>query len=877
MVACSQPAEEPTPALDILTDLSNSSDATGTNDAPQPPEDAAGPVDAGCTSDADCLARLGPIEACQVASCHLDTGECVVFAASEGKSCELADKCKLAACHAGVCEVTGPVDCPGDEDICTQDVCKPELGCVHLPIPGCCQVESDCDDDDPCTADNCVDHTCFTTPVQGCCTHAADCVDDNPCTEEACAENVCKLTLKNGCCVENEECDDADPCTADACVSNECASSPLPDCCQTGEACDDGNACTLEDVCVGGACVGAPIPGCCIVDADCNDAEPCTEDVCNPETGLCASTPLESGSPCDDGDPCTGPDTCQGGVCQGFGKVACCEEDIDCDDDNPCTVDTCDGDSAQCDHDDAPDGTTCDDGTDCTDPDTCTGGVCVGEALLGCCTTHADCDDGNSCTTDKCNAAAGVCMYVSFLPGSECDDGNACTFGDWCQSGQCKGVSEILCTTSNPCKAAVCDPDTGDCLLQKVTNGTPCDDADACTGPDTCQNGQCEGGLLYGCCESDADCDDAEPCTTDVCQPATSTCSHLVLSGVACDDGNACTEVDLCLTGKCTGTSPKACPGKPCMTGSCEPLSGDCEYTAHADGTTCSDGDICTENDVCAAGICGGTPTEICCGSDLDCADDNTCTVDKCDVGSGKCVYTPFPNGEECDDGDACTLGDSCLYGTCGGTAKSCPSAGSCATVGCDPQSGDCQVTPSVDGTSCTDGDSCTGPDLCVSGVCKGSPIADCCTTKADCDDDNPCTTEACSGGKCLYVPAYGTTCDDGDVCTKGDHCAAGKCVADWVTSCPSYDACSAGVCVAETGECDYVALPDGTACDDEEECTSNDQCTAGVCGGSGVSGCKTCDVNWQCDDGDPCTEDHCVKVSPIEPSVCVYTGVCGE
>jgi hypothetical protein len=45
-------------------------------------------------------------------------------------------------------------------------------------------------------------------------------------------------------------------------------------------------------------------------------------------------------------------------------------------------------------------------------------------------------------------------------------------------------------------------------------------------------------------------CDDANPCTTDACNPTTGTCSHTA-NTAPCDDGNACTLSDRCLDGDC--------------------------------------------------------------------------------------------------------------------------------------------------------------------------------------------------------------------------------------------------------------------------------------------------------------------------------------
>jgi hypothetical protein len=93
-------------------------------------------------------------------------------------------------------------------------------------------------------------------------------------------------------------------------------------------------------------------------------------------------------------------------------------------------------------------------------------------------------------------------------------------------------------------------------------------------------------------------CDDANPCTTDVCDPVNG-CIHTQLTGL-CDDGNPCTQGDECVNGACLGAptpAATACAGGNICTGisSCDPTSGACVTSAPA---TCDDGDGCT-TDAC--------------------------------------------------------------------------------------------------------------------------------------------------------------------------------------------------------------------------------------------------------------------------------------
>ncbi len=64
----------------------------------------------------------------------------------------------------------------------------------------------------------------------------------------------------------------------------------------------------------------------------CDDGNDCTDDHCVPGQD-CVHEPRSLG-PCDDGDECTNSGVCREGVCQPG-------PELDCDDENPCTYDTC--------------------------------------------------------------------------------------------------------------------------------------------------------------------------------------------------------------------------------------------------------------------------------------------------------------------------------------------------------------------------------------------------------------------------------------------------------------------------------------------------------------------------------------------------------
>jgi type 1 glutamine amidotransferase len=155
-----------------------------------------------------------------------------------------------------------------------------------------------------------------------------------------------------------------------------------------------------------------------------------------------------------------------------------CSTNPDCNDDNPCTNDTCSG--SVCIN--VPNSASCNDSNACTTNDQCSGGSCTGSAL--------DCNDGNPCSDDSCNAGSG-CMYTD--NSAACDDSNGCTTLDTCSGGVCFGGAAVDCEDGNLCTDTSCDRDAG-CVT--TANGALCDDGDICTIADGCDGGICTGGAL---------------------------------------------------------------------------------------------------------------------------------------------------------------------------------------------------------------------------------------------------------------------------------------------------------------------------------------------------------------------------------------------
>ncbi|MEE2779310.1 MAG: hypothetical protein VYE15_02220 [Myxococcota bacterium] len=122
-----------------------------------------------------------------------------------------------------------------------------------------------------------------------------------------------------------------------------------------------------------------------------------------------------------------GCDLCPGGPPECGGK---CSTNSDCDDANPCSVDTCDLETQVCAHVVA-EGCECLFATDCDDADPCThdscdlDSTCQHENLAGCCTADAHCEDPHSCTTDTCDVTINQCVHTP--DDALCDDEDDCT------------------------------------------------------------------------------------------------------------------------------------------------------------------------------------------------------------------------------------------------------------------------------------------------------------------------------------------------------------------------------------------------------------------------------------------------------------------
>lgn len=262
-----------------------------------------------------------------------------------------------------------------------------------------------------------------------------------------------------------------------------------------------------------------------------------------------------------------------------------------------------------------------------------------------------------------------------------------------------------------------------------IDPGEECDDGNTADGD--CCSATCRFEPVASVCV-----DDGNPCTDDECN-GTGICTHPD-NTVACDDGSACTSSDTCSGGSCIGALVNCDDSNACTDDSCDPGSGCLNVNNVA---PCSDGNACTVGDACSAGTCASGPP-------AECDDDNVCTTDSCNVGSG-CVHVV--NTLPCDDMLFCTVTDRCSAGLCTGLARDCSAAGDQCNVGtCNEATGSCEPAPVSDGAACDDDNACTLDDVCTVGVCTGASSScgdgtldpDC---TEECDDGNRGDGDGCS------------------------------------------------------------------------------------------------------------------------------------
>ncbi|MCC6526386.1 MAG: hypothetical protein IT373_27310 [Polyangiaceae bacterium] len=406
---------------------------------------------------------------------------------------------------------------------------------------------------------------------------------------------------------------------------------------------------------------------------------------------------------------CTSPERAFGTGPGGTGGTGGCGVAADCDDQNACTADACDG--GVCAHVPAVDGPA---------PE-----QVVGDCQTAVCTNghvwslenNSDLpDDGNDCTTDAC--VVGVPAYTAVAAGTGC----ATNGGTMC-NGEPVTPACVECLLADDCTAL---PPTDECQVRICTAGVCGQTFTASETPLSTQPaGDCNVAVCDGAGGIKQNIDDADlpvdgnACTSDVCtngvpsnpnMPLDSPCGNPPV--LYCDGQGSC--AGCTNAGQCG--APLACQDRTCV-------GGQCGVANKANGTGCDDGSYCNGADSCVAGACNGHAGDPCApnlgDADADCSE-------SCDEGADVCTAND-------------TAGTACSNGP-GGPCKvqdSCNGGGTCVTVW-QPSS---MVCSPASGSGCTAAAYCTGS----SASCPPNtlaPVNTYCGTTYDCPDSNCYTND---------------------------------------------------------------------------------------------------------------------------------------
>lgn len=252
---------------------------------------------------------------------------------------------------------------------------------------------------------------------------------------------------------------------------------------------------------------------------DCDKNHICSQGKCTSTCGNGIIDESEDCSNCPYDVKCSEGEKCMNGICvsEDF-KQKLCTDDEECDDENPCTYDTCDKQRGKClnqflvnkvpsfccafDNE-------CDDSKPCT-IDSCTDHMCSHENDPSCCSRNEDCDDDNVCTVDSCKENKCMSEYkIALAKGICCDSDDDCDDGNICTLDSCSGKG-----LTKKCKSEKIE---GCCNLAE-----DCDDSDPCT-LDSCVNNKCTYKAFVsnetydhnGFCSADESATDYEHCVLD--------------------------------------------------------------------------------------------------------------------------------------------------------------------------------------------------------------------------------------------------------------------------------------------------------------------------------------------------------------------------
>ena len=806
----------------------------------------------GCAAGTDCASGFCKDGVCCATACDQPCQSCLTGFCQAVKSAEDAPECAGASTcgSTGQCQKAVGQTCTGPEQ-CASGFCKDGKCCdtacttaCYSCATGVCTMIKNGVDADSCTGDNSCDASGVCRLKQGAaCTGGGECASGH-CVDGKCCNTECSalcFSCQTGTCTLVAGKDDYPDCTGASTCDGNGVCKPKP-----GQACNAGADCASghckDGVCCDSACEGqckSCVTGICNTIASRDDDPECKgENTCS-ASGACLKRKGES---------CTGSSQCASGYCK---DSKCCDTECTapC---HSCATGACTAVKSGVDADSCTGSSTCDAEGHCKkkNGETCTGGV---QCASGFCKDSKCCD--TECSSPCYDCDSGTCSQVTSAEDSpECAGDNTCN-----GSGVCKKKNGQECTEATQCASGNC------------RDGRCCNTACGAS----CQS------CLTGKCEDVKSADDADSCTGENTCSASGVC--LKRNGETCTGGGQCASGH-CKDNKCCDTECIA-PCYNCGSGTCLPVKGGDDVTECQGNYTCDSGGSCKRKDgqgctggvVCASGFCKDgaccntqcdTPCHTCTtGSCVqvksaedypECAGDNICNA------SGICQ---LKIGQTCANGTDCVLGHCvdgvCCNESCTDTCKSCIT-GTCSAVKGAEDPGACDGTQSCDASGACkkkNGQDCNGGSECASAICKDGKCCDneCVTPCRSCvtgtclpitngPDNSECmTTKSCDAqGSCKLI--QGQTCAGKEECLSGFCAPGGKCCD---RECPALcHSCATGTCLQLTaGSEDNPDCMGTKACSAEGECKKKNAqpCTGGVECASGI-----------CKDG-VCCDTECV------------------
>ena len=475
-----------------------------------------------CTANADCTSGS-----------YCSGGQCVARWAP-GTPCQPGDPC-TGACVDGVC-CNGT--CGGPCDSCNQPGFVGQCRVSPQGSPGspscspvlCDGVSSSCVN--YCSNDS------YCAPTAYCVTISNSCVQKKANGSTCTATNQCL----SGFCVDGRCCDAACGGQCEACnAAGSCqpvTGAPLggrPACASDGSTC--GGACDGsqraqcrypggEAACRAGSCSG----GVAVLPAACQGTGACPA----PATAACAPYlcgPTACRTSCATDGDCAGGFFCEAGTCapRRVQGAACSGA-------NQCQTGFC------------TDGVCCDGACGGGDPSDCQAcAVALGAASDGTCAPLA--------AGRTCRGAADVCDLAEACDGSS----PACPADGFAAAGTvCRGAAgpcDVAETCSGGAPSCPSDAQAPAGTICRAAAG-PCDVAESCSGT----SASCPADAVrpggFVCRAAVSECD-----VPETCNGAAITCPAdvVVSNGTRCNDGNACTKNDACSAGLCVGRLINGC------------------------------------------------------------------------------------------------------------------------------------------------------------------------------------------------------------------------------------------------------------------------------------------------------------------------------